>query len=1102
MVRKCYICNNRLLSHSKTMTCGVCHATCHLKCLPNVNSSDSIYVYRSVNSWICTLCLKNELPFNSISDENEFINAISESWNFSSSVSFDELNSLVFNPFELNSDNSHLPIYDTDPDLQYFNDTTYITDASHCDYYLEHSFNKKCKSLEVDNECFSLMHLNIRSIPKNLDSLIRYLDGLDLNFTVIGLTETWLSSDTVDCYSIDTYQHFSRYRVNRRGGGVSLFINQNISAFARIEFSSISDDMETIFVEMSKDDIGMDKNVVIGLVYRPPNRNVELFNEKVVRILDDLNKENKYVYIMGDFNINLLDSKHEATSQFIDIIYASSLFPLITKPTRITGKSSTLIDNLYHNDIDNVHMLSGLLYVKISDHLPIFTLRYKNKVKKPKEFIQKRVFSEKNIKIFCERLKKIDWMEITEEVDGTKAFSIFYDMFTNAANLSFPLKSVKTGYGAKIPWLTSGLKKSIKTKNKMYKDFLKEKSDVKLNDYKIYKTNLNRLLKQTERRHYHELLKTYQNNSRKMWSVIKDVINKNKKANQPCQFNIGNKTETNKKIIANSFNSFFINVGPDLAKKIPVTHTDPLSYIKNRNTQSMFVAPVDTKEIARVITLLRNASSGYDDIHSSIIKKTYSIYLQPLTHLINCSLSQGFFPDTMKIAKVIPLYKSGDTMNISNYRPVSILPVFSKILERVMYDRLFKFINKHKILYKYQFGFREGYNTNMALIVLIDKISSAIDRGDVVVGVFLDFKKAFDTVDHTILLQKLEKYGIRGNMLTWFRDYLRNRKQFVCFNTEISDSKAIKCGVPQGSILGPLLFLLYVNDLVNVSQILLPILFADDTNIFITDKSLENAIKVMNVELSKIVDWLNTNKLSLNLTKTHFMVFKSKNHQTASPTKLSINDYIIEEVEQTKFIGVILDCKLDWSKHIMHLKNKVSKGIGILCKARKILPKSTLLVLYYAMIYPHFMYCIEVWGSAAECHISLLLILQKKTLRIITSSHYHAHTKQLFKDLKLLKLEHIYIQRIMIFLFKFIKGGLPEHFENIFTINRTIVPRQTRQSNDFHVPFCRTTQYQKTIKFQGVKYWNMINPFIDTQCSIHAFKKRLKNYLMENFNLA
>ena len=262
---------------------------------------------------------------------------------------------------------------------------------------------------------------------------------------------------------------------------------------------------------------------------------------------------------------------------------------------------------------------------------------------------------------------------------------------------------------------------------------------------------------------------------------------------------------------------------------------------------------------------LKLATPGYDMISSSVLKWTLESIYEPLCYICNMSLQEGVFPDEMKIANVIPLYKCDDPKLFNNYRPVSILCSLSKVFEIIMYNRLNAYLDKFKILFSYQFGFRKFHSTYMALMTLMDEITKCLDNNEYVIGLFLDFSKVFDTVDHDILLQKLSMYGIRGNALSWFQSYLDNRKQFVSYNGAKSDIKTVKCGVPQGSILGPLLFLLYINDLADICSQSFPILFADDTNLFNHSKDLSSLQMSLNKELAEISKWLKVNKLSLNI---------------------------------------------------------------------------------------------------------------------------------------------------------------------------------------------------------------------------------------------
>ena len=411
-----------------------------------------------------------------------------------------------------------------------------------------------------------------------------------------------------------------------------------------------------------------------------------------------------------------------------------------------------------------------------------------------------------------------------------------------------------------------------------------------------------------------------------------------------------------------------------------------------------------------------------------------------------------------------------------------------------MYNRLISFINANDILYKLQFGFREKHSTNIALMVLVDKVASALNDGEIVLGAFLDYSKAFDCVNHDILLYKLEYYGIRGVALEWFRSYLSDRQQFVSFDGVESESSKIICGVPQGSILGPLLFLLYINDIANVSNVLFSILFADDSNAFLTGKNIETMINIMNLELAKLVIWLKANRLSLNIKKTKFMVFSNKPVLLYDHCVMICNQSI-ENVQYIKFLGVFIDRKLTWEHHIKYVKGKIAKAIGLLCRVRKYLNKSCLLTLYYTFLFPYLNYCIEVWGCAAQYHINSLITLQKKAVRIITSSKFREHTMPLFQTLNILTIPQLYLYRIGMFMFKVFHHNVPLICQSMFVTNADIHCYNTRQRHQLHVPISQSATLFKTIRVKGVSVWNSIMNMVDIQCSIGTYKYRLRKII-------
>ena len=370
--------------------------------------------------------------------------------------------------------------------------------------------------------------------------------------------------------------------------------------------------------------------------------------------------------------------------------------------------------------------------------------------------------------------------------------------------------------------------------------------------------------------------------------------------------------------------------------------------------------------------------------------------------MFNCSFSLGVVPDSFKTARVLPVFKKGSETSPNNYRPISLLSIFNRILERLMYKRLVNFIDKYNILFNKQFGFRSGHSTDHAILCILDKIQSSVESGLFSCGVFLDLRKIFDTVNHPILLDKLEHYGIRGVAKEWFSSYLRNRKQFVSINNTCSDYLDITCGVPQGSVLGPLLFLIYINDFQRCSSKLDFHLFADDSNLFYASKSLSGIESIINAELVHVKTWLSANKLSLNIAKFSFVIFHPPQKKKTFNIRLSVNDKPLKE-PYIQYLGVMLDSHLNWKAHVSHVMKKTKRNIGLIFKLRYFVNTNTLVSLYYALIYPFFIYSLIAWGNTYESNVRPLFILQEHAIRIITFSSFTEHTSPIFKSLKIVK---------------------------------------------------------------------------------------------------
>ena len=771
--------------------------------------------------------------------------------------------------------------------------------------------------------------------------------------------------------------------------------------------------------------------------------------------------------------------------------------PCITEPTRIVnGYKPSIVDNIFSNSVEKC--ISGNILDKISDHLPSFAMIESVKNKPKLNCIQRR-----NMKNSDELKYQADLLLLLRELVGNlglKNAEIAYDFFhkkhCGIINKHYPLEFLtrKQQELEFKPWITKGILVSTRIKAKLFRIFKKTKKSHDYAQYKFYRDTINSLLRKSKKQYHKQYFIKHANNLKKTWKGINNLLNRQKNLKISDIFlNINGKLVTDQKIVVDKMNHYFINVADNLAQKIPKPNTKFQDYLKNPNVHSLYLREISPHEIDEIIHDLGSNKSG--DIYgntSNLVKLGGPVLTQILTLLFNKSLDQGVFPSALKVSKIIPIHKDDSLFEMSNYRPISLLPIFSKILEKLMYARVIDFIKKYKILYENQYGFQKGLSTEFAINSLLNNIVECLENKEVGFCILLDFAKAFDTVNHEILLDKLDYYGIRGTAHKWFKSYLTDRMQCTEIGNTQSKLDYVKHGVPQGSVLGPLLFLLYINDIVLSSKICKFTLFADDTSLFYSHENKTEGEKVLNTELSKIAEWLAANKLSLNVSKSKLLIFSNKRTSTDNnDTALFINGEKLKEVDHAKYLGALIDNKLNWSYHINAVNLKLSKGVGLLAKIRHYVPSSILRSLYFSFINPYIDYNLLNWGMAASTNLNTINLKIKKAVRIMSFKERDHHTAALFKDLEILPLDKSIELKYAKFMWKLNNGFLPDSLVNNFRTNK-----RTKFSKSFY----RLESLKNFIIFAGPELWKKLPSYITEKSSLDSFTRTLKKYLLNSNN--